>query len=174
RDGVHHARDQAPDAALPIGGAQLSTEILGGDDVGGRLAPRGGGLDTVLLEDRLAPLVVDDRRAELPDQLVVGGSAGPREGPGELEAFASVGGRGTGFVPLGRTGSRFFHGRRGHRQTPLSCAESKSFVLLIVAAAKTGTDRWCLCCARGAVSGRPPFRPRRSGSEKLRTPKPNR
>src|SRR5213079_2264315 len=70
-DGAHHAADQLPHAALPLGRAERAAEVLRDDDVGRELRPGPRHLDVALLEDGLAALAGDDRRADLPlDRLV--------------------------------------------------------------------------------------------------------
>src|SRR5439155_957912 len=70
-DGAHHAADQLPHAALALGRAERAAEVLGDDDVGRELRPGPRHLDVALLEDGLAALAGDDRRADLPlDRLV--------------------------------------------------------------------------------------------------------
>ena len=58
--------DQLPDARLPLGGADLAVEILADHDVGGQLAPGGGDLAVLLLEEDLAVLPLDGGSAGLP------------------------------------------------------------------------------------------------------------
>src|SRR4029450_2632556 len=59
-DSGHHPEDELPRAVLPLRRSELAPEILRGHDVRGRLAPAARNLDAMLLEDRLASLVVDD------------------------------------------------------------------------------------------------------------------
>src|SRR4029079_3899886 len=70
RNRVHHAADQLLDRTLAPGRADLSTEVLGDDDVGGLLRPLTRELDVPLLEDQLTALVGDDRGPKLPLNLV--------------------------------------------------------------------------------------------------------
>ena len=74
------------------------------------LAPGGGHLDVVLLEDRLALLVVDDRGAQLPGDLVEGVPSRGREVSAESQARAF-------FRCLRRAGlgSLLLHGMSRHR-----------------------------------------------------------
>src|SRR5206468_6752987 len=70
-DRAHHAADQLPYAALALGRAERAAEVLRDDDVGRELRPGLRHLDVALLEDGLAALAGDDRRADLPlDRLV--------------------------------------------------------------------------------------------------------
>ena len=86
-DGVHDTVDELADAVLALRRADVAAEVLADDDVGGQLAPEGGDLDVVLLEDGLAGLVGDARVAALPGDLVVGVDA--RRGPAALEGQAA-------------------------------------------------------------------------------------
>ena len=63
---VTTAADELFDAALALGRADLSPEILGDDDVGGLLRPELRNLDVALLEHHLAALVADRRGADFP------------------------------------------------------------------------------------------------------------
>jgi hypothetical protein len=85
RDRVHHAADELPDRSLALGRSDLPAEILRDDDVGGLLGPELRKLDVALLEDELAALVRNHRRAELPINLVERIDALAREEPFELE-----------------------------------------------------------------------------------------
>ncbi len=109
-DRVHHAGDQAAHAALALGRAELAPEVLGGDDVRRGLAPGARDLDAVLLEDRLALLVVDDRGAQLPGHLVVRVSSRLREVPPETQTRSLLRvRRGAGLA------SRVLHGMGRHQ-----------------------------------------------------------
>ena len=59
--------------------AQRAAEVLRDDDVGRRLRPRRRDLDVLLLEERLAALVRDGGRAQLPLEVVVRIITGARE-----------------------------------------------------------------------------------------------
>src|SRR5688500_15992212 len=85
RDGVDDPADQLPDRALALGRVHLAAEILRDDDVGRLLGPELRDLDVALFEDDLALLVADDRRADLPFDLVERIHAGQGEVPRELE-----------------------------------------------------------------------------------------
>jgi len=63
------------------GRAGWAREGRAAHDVGGQLAPEGRDLDVVLLEDRLARLVLDLRRAQLPGDLVIGVDPRARPAP---------------------------------------------------------------------------------------------
>ncbi len=65
-DRVGDPADELAHAGLALGRAEVAAEVLADDHVGGRLAPELGHLDALLLEDRLAALVGDDRVADLP------------------------------------------------------------------------------------------------------------
>src|SRR5438876_1394170 len=66
RDRVNDASDQLAHAALAAVAAERSAEVLRDDDVRRCLRPRVWDLDVLLLEERVAALVGDDRRAQLP------------------------------------------------------------------------------------------------------------
>ena len=87
RDRVDDAADQLLDAALALGRADLPAEILRDDDVGGLLGPELRDLDVALLEDDLALLVADDRRADLPFDLVERIDARQREVAWKIEPW---------------------------------------------------------------------------------------
>ena len=84
-DRVDHAADQLLDAALALGRAHLAAEVLRDDDVGGLLRPELRNLDVALLEDDLALLVADHRRADFPLDLVERIDARQREIARELQ-----------------------------------------------------------------------------------------
>ena len=85
-DGVDDTVDELADAVLALWRADVAAEVLADHDVGGQLAPEGGHLDVVLLEDGLAGLVGDAGAPRLPGHLVVGVDAGRR--PATLEGEA--------------------------------------------------------------------------------------
>ncbi len=84
---MHHAIDELPDGRLPLRRAEVTAEVLAHDDVRGELAPGGGDLHVLLLEDELARLVADGSGPDLPGDLVVRMDAGP--GPAALEREAT-------------------------------------------------------------------------------------
>jgi hypothetical protein len=87
--GQHDAVDELTQAALPLGAADGTAEVLRGDDVGGVDAPLGGELHAALLEvDRAVAPVGHDDVAALPGHLVVGVHTGGGEDPLDLEALA--------------------------------------------------------------------------------------
>ena len=92
-DGVDDAADELLDAALALGRADLAAEILGDDDVGRLLRPELRDLDVALLEDDLALLVADHRRADLPLDLVERIDAGQREIAREVQTGPGLVGR---------------------------------------------------------------------------------
>ena len=71
RDRAGDALDQLPDGGLALGRADAAVEVLLDDDVRRGLRPGLGDLDVLLLEDRLALLGHDRRRAQLPLDRVV-------------------------------------------------------------------------------------------------------
>src|SRR5205823_10366098 len=75
------------DAALALGRGHAAAEILLGHDVRGRLRPETGELDVLLLEGRPV-LARDQRRAELPLDLVEGVTARNGEKSPHAEAGA--------------------------------------------------------------------------------------
>src|SRR5262249_959960 len=87
-----HPTDQLPHAALALGGAQRTSEVLRHHDVGGELRPCSRHLDVALLEDGLAALALDHGRANVPLDLVVRlrarGDEVPREAQPGTEASA--------------------------------------------------------------------------------------
>src|SRR5665811_2474775 len=87
-------------------------QVLADDDVRGHLAPGGGDLHVLLLEDELAGLVADGGRPDLPGDFVVGMNAGPGPAALEGEAADAVAGkaervhrraRGPAFIPTTRS-----------------------------------------------------------------------
>src|SRR5690349_3593453 len=88
-DRVDDAVDQLLHAGLATGLADVATEVLADDDVGGELAPERRNFDVLLLEDGLAAFVADAGGADLPGDLVVrvdarlGPAAREREAAGE-------------------------------------------------------------------------------------------
>ena len=90
-DGLSDADDECANAALALGGTDLTVEVLGGDDVGRGHGPVGGDLDVLLLEDDLALEVLNDGVAELPDDLVEGRDAGACEVAREGEPRGALG-----------------------------------------------------------------------------------
>src|SRR5262249_22720017 len=69
-DRVDDAADQRLDAALALLRTDLAAEIFRYDDVRRLLRPEPRDLDVALLEHELTPLVTDDRRPQLPFDLV--------------------------------------------------------------------------------------------------------
>ena len=84
---VHDAANQLLHRSFALGRPHLPAEILGDDDVGGLLGPEARHLDVALLEDHLALLVADDRRAQLPVDFVERVHAWAGEVARELEAY---------------------------------------------------------------------------------------
>src|SRR4029450_10318251 len=82
---VHDAPNELAHAGLTLRRPHRATEIFGNDDVGRLLRPRLRNLDVALLENDLALLVADDRRAGLPLHLVERVHAGQREVAREVE-----------------------------------------------------------------------------------------
>ena len=85
-DGAGHAMDQLANGRLPLRRALLAKEIFRDDDLGRKLRPVLGHLDVFLLENDLAALVGDLRRAGIPLDLVVGIPLGIAEHPLDLDA----------------------------------------------------------------------------------------
>src|SRR3989441_2861260 len=112
-DRAHHAADQLPHAALALRRAERAAEVLRDDDVGRELRPGLRHLDVALLEDGLAALARDDRRADLPLDRVVG--VGPRrhETPRDRQAARRRGLRRAGRGPFLPS-----HQLRRHAQPP--------------------------------------------------------
>src|SRR6516165_2048771 len=88
RDGAYDAADELLDAVLTAGRANLTTEVLRRDDVGGLLRPGLRDLDVALLEDDLAAFVADDGVAQLPLHLIKGVNARGREKSRKSQAWA--------------------------------------------------------------------------------------
>ncbi len=74
-DALDDAAHQLADAGLPLGGAQVSVQVLRGHNVGRGHRPVGRHLDLLLLEDDVALAVSDRGGASLPLDLVVRGDA---------------------------------------------------------------------------------------------------
>src|SRR6185295_10667274 len=87
RDGVDDAADQLLDAVLALGRADLAAEILRDNDVGGLLGPGGRDFNVALLENDLPLFVSDDRRADLPFDLVERVNARQREVAWKIESL---------------------------------------------------------------------------------------
>src|SRR5438034_688898 len=102
-----------PDAALAPRRAERAAQVLRDDDVGRELRPGLRHLDVALLEDGLAALAGDDRRADLPLDRVVG--VGPRrhEAPRDRQAARRRGLRRAGRGPFLPS-----HQLRRHAQPP--------------------------------------------------------
>ena len=96
-DRVDDAADQLLDAVLALRRADLAAEILRDDDVGGLLRPGLRDLDVALLEHHLAAFVADDRRAELPFDLVERIDAGFGEEARERQARTATSSFARGF-----------------------------------------------------------------------------
>src|SRR2546423_927439 len=118
-DRAHYAADQLLDAALPLGRAEDSTEVLGDDHVGGHLRPGGRDLDLVLLEDDLTLFVGDGGLAGFPLDFVERGYArtGKVPLPGKAVPVALRGAGGGRRSQVGSVGRRLLGGS-GHREPP--------------------------------------------------------
>ena len=87
-----------PHALLALAGVVLAVEILVDHDVGGQLAPGGGDLAILLLEEDLAVFALDGGGAEVPgDRVERIGRVGRAEnlvdrqpGPGALAGFCGT------------------------------------------------------------------------------------
>src|SRR4029453_7014311 len=125
RDRVDDAVDELLHGTLAARRADVAPEVLADHDVGRQLAPECRDLDVVLLEDHLARLVLDLRRAQLPGDLVIRVDARPRPAPLEGQAANTLAVEAGGI--LGRAGSLGGDGGRysGHRSSfllaPLAC-----------------------------------------------------
>ena len=86
RDGADHAMDQLANGRLPLRRVLLAKEIFRDDDLGRKLRPVLGHLDVFLLENDLAALVGNLRRAGIPLDFIVGISLGIAEHPLDLDA----------------------------------------------------------------------------------------
>jgi len=78
--------DQLANGRLPLRRALLAKEIFRDDDLGRKLRPVLGHLDVFLLENDLAALVGNLRRAGIPLDFIVGISLGIAEHPLDLDA----------------------------------------------------------------------------------------
>jgi hypothetical protein len=76
---IHHAADQLPHGSFPLRGAGLSVKIFADDDVRRRLRPALRYFDILLLENRDALFVPDQRGALFPFDLVEGRNFSVRE-----------------------------------------------------------------------------------------------
>ena len=86
-DGLGHAGHQLTDAGFALVGADLSVQILRGDDVGRGHRPVFRDLDVLLLEDHASLGVGDLSGAKLPLDLVVGRHPGLGEEAAEGQAW---------------------------------------------------------------------------------------
>src|SRR5205814_10494000 len=99
-----YAIDDLAHARLALRAARAAAEVLLRDDVDRQLRPGARDLDVLLLEDDLALLAGDRRRAALPLHEVVGMAAGRREETTEAQplgfavpiAVVMLGGTGPG------------------------------------------------------------------------------
>ena len=89
-----HASHQGAHAALALGRAERSMQILTGHNIGGGHRPILGNFDIFLLEDGVALGVRDQGGALLPFDFVVGGNASLGEKAMEGEAWGLFAGRG--------------------------------------------------------------------------------
>jgi len=85
-DGAHHPVDQVANGRFALIRAHLPVEVLADDHVRRQLAPAGGNLHLVLLEDDLALLVLDDGGPLVPGDLVE--RVAPRLAEGTFHAQA--------------------------------------------------------------------------------------
>ena len=91
RDGPGHPMDELLDRFLPLRLGRISVEVLGADHLGGQNRPVLRNFDPLLLEDGLARIIGDLRRAAIPFDLVEGLDLRVAEDPLEWQL---AGGRG--------------------------------------------------------------------------------
>src|SRR5439155_14487382 len=89
-DRVDDPVDELADARLALRRPDVAAEVLADHDVGGELRPGAGDLDVLLLEDRLARLVADAGRPDLPVDLVVRMDTRPGPAPFEGQAMRAL------------------------------------------------------------------------------------
>ena len=114
-DVIDHAFDQLGHAGFTLRAAQLSVEVLAGDDIGGGLRPIRRDHHIALLEEDRAFIVADGSGARLPADIVIGGLIGFEPG-GEI-----AGERNPGLRRCLRVQNCFYfrkcNGRLAHRKS---------------------------------------------------------